>query len=104
MRFMFIAGEWANSATQKTFDVFQFLPTVQFMFGFSSALGNTTVPGNRRRRDAVGAAELDGGQFGLDDLFTPNISDTMQITLFKKINDTFPAAVRICEWHRTRCT
>jgi hypothetical protein len=85
------AGEWANSDTLKTFNPFDFMAAIQFKFGFSSALGNTTM--SKRRRDAAGAAELGSGEFGLADLFTPTLSDQIQIKLYQKINDTFPVEV-----------
>lgn len=74
------SGLWANSATGKTFDPFDFLPAVQMAYGVS------------------GAPLAD---FKLADLFTPNFSSpamrSFSITVFRKVSEAMPGTFSVCD-------
>lgn len=74
------SGLWANNATGKTFDPYDFLPAVQVAYA---------VPG----------API--ADFTLADLFTPNFSSpamqSFSITVFNKVKEAMPGLFSVCD-------
>jgi hypothetical protein len=64
-----------NSKTGKTFNVYDFLPAVQFGFGFSKFLNKFDL------------------NWDISDLFVPSFSSGLSFSIFQKINATLPGEV-----------
>lgn len=65
-----------NSKTNKTFNVYDFLPAVQFGFGFSNVLGKWDF------------------NWDISDLFVPSFTFDVSFSIFQKINATLPGQVQ----------